>query len=126
MQRDDNDTKRLFDLYESNSKNFGKVFGILVGVGLFFLLTAIFPYFLNIYEQQGKMVQIERANNLIQAVNSHITKVNQTIKGINKDIRKITESANNTTSRINNEIKAVNALLPKDDILPITENNTEA
>jgi hypothetical protein len=56
---------RIFNSYESNSNNFQKIFGILLGLGLFFLLTVIFPYFINIYEQNEKKVEIEKESNFI-------------------------------------------------------------
>lgn len=127
MQGKDNDTERLFDLYESNSKNFQKAFGILVGVGLFFLLTAIFPYFLNIFDQQEKKMQIKHENSTIQKANSDIASLTPEIRNITNEIKTVSDNAHNTTSKVNDEIKAVNALLPKKDSLPIIAgNNTEA
>lgn len=111
------DGQRLTSLYNGNSDNFRRVFGILLGIGLFFLLTVILPYFLNIYEFDQNKIQTVNENKTIQQSNNDIHKLNSMIINIKKGIENLSKNINKTKSIMNTEIKKVNSSLSSADKL---------
>jgi hypothetical protein len=111
------DGHRLSSLYEGNSDNFRKVFAILLGIGLFFLLTVILPYFLNIYELDQNTIQTVKENRTIQQSNADIHKSNLTITNIKKSINSLSNNINKTKSMMDTEINKVNNSLSSVDKL---------
>jgi hypothetical protein len=114
---DKGNLERLCSLYESNSNNFQKLFAILIGLGLFFLLTVVLPYFLNIYEYEQNKEQSINENKTIQQGNTTIRNLNMTIINIKKDIENLSKNVGKTKSMMNSQIKIVNSSLDDADKL---------
>lgn len=111
---DNEDITRILALYTDYSKNFQKIFAILLVFGLFFLLTAVFPYFSNIYEQKEKQRKIDNYTEAIQNYNLTISDLEKNkIPHFTKVIKEVNKNITNTNSTINENIIIVNKLLER-------------
>ena len=117
MEDDNDDIKKIFSVYESNYDNFRKVFAISIGFGLFFLLTVVLPYFLNIYEYSQNEILYIKENKSIEQESINIRNLNAHIDKIQDQIEFTSDRINNTRSSIDIHIKQVNNLLSDADRL---------
>src|SRR6476619_4982373 len=99
--------EKLTTIYESNSNNFRNVFAIMVGIGLFFLLTVILPYFLNIYEYSQNKIKIHNENETVQQQNNQIHNLTLTITNTKNGIKNLSTNINTTKLMMNTQIKKV-------------------
>jgi hypothetical protein len=119
------DLERLFSLYEVNSDNFRNIFGILVGLGLFFLLIVVLPYFLNIYEYNQSKIEANKEDKLIQQYDTKIKTLAKNVNNTQDDIRTLSRRINDTKSTMITQIKAVNnSLSDADKILTTIDDET--
>src|ERR1051325_4477511 len=117
MENDNDDIKKIFSVYESNYDNFRKVFAISIGFGLFFLLTVVLPYFLNIYEYSQNEILYIKEHKSIERESINIRNLNTKIDNFQNQIELILNRINNTRSSIDVHIKQVNNLLSDADRL---------
>lgn len=122
------DIERLFSVYESSSNNFQKVFGIMIGLGLFFLLTVLLPYFLNIYEYDQNKNEIANETKSIQQANLTNKNLNEKLSTIKAKIQTFSNRADDFRDMRDSQIKKVNDSLTSADklISTIIDNSTLA
>jgi hypothetical protein len=103
--------QRLVSLYESNSANFQKAFGITVAFGLFIGLTVLLPYALNIYEYEQNRLQIINETETIRQNNSTYNQANSSAEKLSKSIRNLRDNIDSTKLMMNTQIMGVNSSL---------------
>lgn len=121
---DDEYFNKLLDINLENFKTFQKIFAIILGFSLFFLLTAIFPYFTNVYEQKEKQIKIDFYNKTINDYEKKILDLNNSIPLTSSLIEETDNRISNVNSSSNVE-KTIKPLLEKVGISLNNSNDKE-
>jgi hypothetical protein len=126
MNEDNNrDLERLFSLYETNLENFRKVYGILVGLGLFFLLIVVLQYFLNIYQYDQTKIKILNENKTIQQEIIRIQNYSKKVNSAQRQIEFYAKTINDTKAVVSADLKKANSLLSRArELLPNIDNKS--
>jgi hypothetical protein len=116
MSANDNpEFQRLVSLYETNSGNFQKAFGLTIGFGLFIALTVLLPYYLNIYEYDQNRSLIAHEDETIRQNNLTNSRLIPSAQNLKAYIGNLNDSIHNMKLSMDTQIKQVNSSLSTAD-----------